>query len=243
MRSVGTPVLAPLAYINKIVCREFVPPQTLTREGVSAMTIYHKHHYVPKHAGGSDHPSNLIEVTIHDHALFHYERWVLCGDENDRIAWLALSGMISKEDAIKHALKLGREKANVAIKSKYGVDNIMEVPGVMDKAIEKRKKLYANHPELILDFRSASTREAAKKALQKKHNVDNPSKLPHVRAVISQKAKIHQSGKGNSQWGTMWVTNGSLNMKIKQSDIIPQGFKPGRKIKRAAGSRQRSGPL
>lgn len=199
------------------------------------MTIYHKHHYLPKHAGGSNHPSNLTVVTIQNHALFHYERWILCGDESDRIAWLALSGMISKEDVIKHALKLGRKKADLAIKSKYGVDNIMEVFWVVDKAIEKRKKFYAQHPELISDFRSTSTREAAKKALVKKYGVDNASKLPHVKTIISEKAKVHQSGEGNSQWGTMWVTNGVLNMKIKQSDIIPQGFKPGRKIKRVAG--------
>jgi hypothetical protein len=163
------------------------------------MTIYHKHHYIPKHAGGSDHSSNLIEVTIQEHALFHYERWVLCGDKSDRIAWLALSGMMTKEDAIKHAVKLGRKKADITIKSKYDVDSVMEIPEIVNKIIEKRKNLYIQHPELILDFRHASTRSAAKKALIEKHGVDNASKLPHVKTIISQKAKIHQSGKGNSQ--------------------------------------------
>ena len=76
------------------------------------MTIYHEHHYVPKHAGGSNHSSNLIRVTIQEHALFHYERWVLCGDEADRLAWKSLSGLMSKEEILKESYKLGRSITN-----------------------------------------------------------------------------------------------------------------------------------
>ena len=50
------------------------------------------------------------------------------------------------------------------------------------------------------------------------------------------KNKIRNSHKGkglkesNSQFGTMWVTNGIINKKIKQTDIIPQGYYKGRRI-------------
>lgn len=40
-----------------------------------------------------------------------------------------------------------------------------------------------------------------------------------------------QSGSGNSQYGTMWITNEIENKKIKKTDIIPEGWKKGRKIK------------
>lgn len=40
----------------------------------------------------------------------------------------------------------------------------------------------------------------------------------------------HQSGKGNSQYGTMWITDGNENRKIKKIDDIPEGWYKGRKI-------------
>jgi hypothetical protein len=33
--------------------------------------IIHKHHIIPKHAGGTNDPSNLVELTIEQHAEAH----------------------------------------------------------------------------------------------------------------------------------------------------------------------------
>ena len=33
--------------------------------------IKHKHHIIPKHMGGTDDPSNLIELTVEEHAEAH----------------------------------------------------------------------------------------------------------------------------------------------------------------------------
>lgn len=41
----------------------------------------------------------------------------------------------------------------------------------------------------------------------------------------------HQMGKGNSQFGTMWITDGIKNKKIKKIDLIPDGWKKGRVLK------------
>lgn len=42
------------------------------------------------------------------------------------------------------------------------------------------------------------------------------------------KPKGHQRGNKNSQFGTMWITNGISNQKIIKGTTIPVGFKPGR---------------
>jgi len=41
----------------------------------------------------------------------------------------------------------------------------------------------------------------------------------------------HQQGEKNSQYGTLWVTNGFENKKIRKTDPIPEGYWRGRKLK------------
>ena len=47
--------------------------------------------------------------------------------------------------------------------------------------------------------------------------------------LIGEKNSIHQQGSNNSQFGTIWITNGLENRKIKKEDIIPEGWNRGRK--------------
>jgi len=47
---------------------------------------------------------------------------------------------------------------------------------------------------------------------------------------IGQKNSVHQKGEGNSQYGTMWITNGNKNKKINKLDVIPDNWEKGRII-------------
>ena len=38
----------------------------------------------------------------------------------------------------------------------------------------------------------------------------------------------HSQGSNNSQYGTMWITNGTANRKIRKEDVIPEGWGKGR---------------
>lgn len=67
--------------------------------------MYHKHHIIPKHMGGSDDPSNLKLVTIEEHALEHKLLWETHRKKEDYIAWQALSGNITQEEARIEAVK------------------------------------------------------------------------------------------------------------------------------------------
>jgi hypothetical protein len=40
----------------------------------------------------------------------------------------------------------------------------------------------------------------------------------------------HQQGEKNSQFGTMWITNGQANRKVKKDATIPDGWIRGRKL-------------
>jgi len=48
--------------------------------------------------------------------------------------------------------------------------------------------------------------------------------------AISKANSIKQKGSGNSQYGKMWITNGTENKMIKKDQLMPDGFGKGRKI-------------
>jgi hypothetical protein len=41
----------------------------------------------------------------------------------------------------------------------------------------------------------------------------------------------HQKKEHNSQHGTMWITDGKTNRKIKKTDPVPEGYRTGRVLK------------
>ena len=63
------------------------------------MKTTHTHHIIPRHAGGTDAPENLIELTIEEHAEAHRLLYEEFGRWEDEIAWKTLSGQINKYEA------------------------------------------------------------------------------------------------------------------------------------------------
>lgn len=68
----------------------------------------HIHHIIPRHAGGTDSPDNLIELTVEEHAEAHRLLWEANGDLRDKLAWLMLAGKTDEaEDARIELAKCG----------------------------------------------------------------------------------------------------------------------------------------
>jgi hypothetical protein len=65
--------------------------------------LTHLHHIIPKHMGGTDDPSNLIELTVAEHAEAHRILFEKYGMWQDEIAWKGLAGIIGHEEAVKRA--------------------------------------------------------------------------------------------------------------------------------------------
>ena len=74
------------------------------------MTIYHNHHIIPVHVGGSDDPSNRIMLTIPEHAEAHRLLFEKYGRREDWIAWQGLSGQIGMDEIIKERHRVGALK-------------------------------------------------------------------------------------------------------------------------------------
>lgn len=108
----------------------------------------HRHHIIPRHAGGTDDPSNLVYLTIEEHALAHKVLYEQYGREQDRIAWLALSKQADKGDIILACLKLGQYMADLTMKTLHGDDYRKTVfRNASARGAKKLKDLYENNKE------------------------------------------------------------------------------------------------
>jgi len=71
------------------------------------MIRFHKHHIVPRHMGGGDEPSNIAYVSIEEHAYLHLALWRQYGLEEDRLAYLGLSGNLTMSEIKWERQRLG----------------------------------------------------------------------------------------------------------------------------------------
>ena len=122
--------------------------------------IKHKHHIIPKHAGGTDDPENLVELTAEDHAEAHKKLWEEHGRKEDWLAWQGLSGMIGKDEIIKEAIKIGASKAG-KIGGRKSVENgrILEMS---KKGIEEHRKKFESEDQYREYFKEMSKKQRGK---------------------------------------------------------------------------------
>lgn len=132
----------------------------------------HIHHIVPKHMGGTDDPSNLIELSIEEHAEAHKKLYEEYGKEEDEIAWLGLSGQIGKEEIIKRVLIEAGKKS-----------------GRLNKEIQKengRKRGLANKGKVAWN-KGKKMSEEYKETLRTSSKVKPPSQKGRKRSEESKK--------------------------------------------------------
>lgn len=61
--------------------------------------------------GGSDDPSNIIELTVEEHAEAHKILFDMYGKKEDELAWKGLAGIIGKEEITKILCSIASKKA------------------------------------------------------------------------------------------------------------------------------------
>jgi hypothetical protein len=163
--------------------------------------------------GGTNDPSNLVELSVLEHAEAHRQLYLKHNKEEDRLAWLALSGQASKEQIVKEGKKIGRQNANESLEKRYGPDWRRVVS-------QKGRAALQDILEVDPDYLKKRNK---KSFLNKKHTDETKEKM-------SQSAKGKGQGEKNSQFGTYWITNGVENKKIKKTDTIPLGWYKGRNL-------------
>ena len=85
----------------------------------------HKHHIIPRHAGGTDDPSNIVELTVEEHANAHRRLHEEHGRWQDELAWKTLSGLIGKDEMMQEMYKWrkGHNMPHTGDKRRFGMAN------------------------------------------------------------------------------------------------------------------------
>jgi len=112
--------------------------------------------------------------------------------------------------------KRGRIKTDLIMIERYG-ENFATI--LAKKASEASKT-----EDSIKKFKITRAERNIKTFLGQFHTEETKRK-------IGDKNSILQSGEKNSQFGSMWITNGIESKKIKKTDIIPDGWSNGRKLR------------
>ena len=118
-------------------------------------------------------------------------------------------------------------------KNKLYFDSLSRQKEFSVKGVEKQKWLRENDREWTESVNQIARQTLIKAREKVKEKYPNgtwygKTHSESTKKKMSDSQQGKQLGEKNSQFGTMWVSNGKENKKIKKSDVIPEGWYPGR---------------
>lgn len=215
----------------------------------------HKHHILPRHAGGTDDPSNIIELSVEEHAEAHKKLYELYGKKEDLCAYYMLSGKNNCEEFVKLRAQIGGKAAQKERIKK----------GLIGKELFYGR-FFSNQEDFFNCSRGGSVqgpknaKSGHMKNIQKqgaslggKKSVEvcrerqkNAFFDPILRTEIA-KLGGHVQGKKNAESGHLkriaqlpskrnkgmiWITDGNSNKMINNGENIDDGWRKGKTQKR-----------
>lgn len=93
-------------------------------------SMKHKHHIIPKHAGGTDEASNLIELTVEEHAEAHRILYEQYGRIQDKVAYMGLLKLAPTAELIHILQTEGMQGKNNPMYGKPAPNRGIKRPGV-----------------------------------------------------------------------------------------------------------------
>jgi len=145
------------------------------------MSKTHRHHIIPRHAGGTDNEENIVELTIPQHAETHRLLYEQHGRIGDKLAWLCLSGRSTDPEAEAIRIQLATKGFQTFLnspESELWRKNISKTLTGKTQTTETKNKrsqsllnAYRNHPEL----------REAKRATGLKHSIAHRERMTNER--------------------------------------------------------------
>lgn len=184
----------------------------------------HKHHIVPRHAGGTNDPANLVELTIEEHSQAHKLLYEQYGRWQDRVAWLSLAGIMKDEERIYEILKNsnpGGYKHTEEIKQKLSIMRQGDKNPMYGKKAAnsgtKRPGIGGRKKGTGWSDSERKTQEAVRAS---------PGYYEYTQdSVRNKRISDAHKGKIGAATGKTWYNNTQIET---YSDVCPDGFAKGR---------------
>lgn len=151
-----------------------------------AVKMKHKHHIVPRHMGGTDDHSNLIELTVEEHAETHRKLWEQYGNIKDYCAWKGLEGTIGKEEIVR------------LLMDPTGRVHTEETKQKMSEAHKGKSKHTKESKEKISEARKGKPLSEEHRAKISK-SLEGNTRMVGKKLSDETKKKISEAGKGNKR--------------------------------------------
>jgi hypothetical protein len=194
----------------------------------------HKHHIIPKHAGGTDDPSNLVELSVDDHAEAHRKLYEEYGRWQDYVAWQGLAKLSPKEELVRirqrEAAKLRHQLhpnpfTDIRTKSNFAVNKEhQKQAGILSKtaeAMEKRKKtlkeIKHQQKENNSNFGKVWCVEEIALDLSDR-KMYNKEQIP-LGWISTTEWADRRKNKNNNAYGRHWYNDGKKNYYLKPNDV------------------------
>ena len=134
--------------------------------------------------GGSDDPSNLVELTVEEHAEAHRKLWEQYGNIKDYCAWKGLSGQIGKEEIIR------------LLMDPTGRVHTEETKQKISQSHKGKPKHTEESKEKLRQFRTGMKLSEEHKAKISKSLIGN-TRMVGKKLSDETKQKLSEAGKGN----------------------------------------------
>jgi hypothetical protein len=172
----------------------------------------HKHHIIPKHAGGTDDPSNFVELTVAEHAAAHKKLYEQYGRIQDKVAWMGLAKLAP------HA-ELMYELNSIRMKGEANPMFGKPAPnrGIKRPGIGGRKK----------GTKWSEEERKAKMAMHNSNEHKEKMNKVYTNPIRNEKIANGRKGKTGAATGKVWFNNG-IEEKYYTLGHQPEGYIRGR---------------
>jgi len=155
----------------------------------------HRHHKIPRHMGGTDEPSNIMECSIEEHAELHLALYLEHGKVEDWCAYNGLASNIGKEEILKTLQEANGRKRGLASKGK--------VPWNKGKKMsEEYREACRNNPKVKQPNRKGAkhSAESIEKMRVAGKNLPKRTGWSHSEETKKKISESHKARKGKPAW-------------------------------------------